>query len=248
VGTGAGSVGHDPSDRERIEERIRALRSRVYGRDPRPDDVAALAAALAELPPAPAGPGAEAGPIARPLDETPPPVPQPRALSRALAAVRALSPQVLLAGTGIALVAALAGATGLLLVDRPSAADAAPVTQRFIPAISVAADPALLRRPAGSADRTTALVGPDLLAGSFRRLVAYPAAGVTLWAARDRFGQTCLVAADIYYRTACADAATVKASGLVLVWSSGPGDPASTTESYTAVWRGGRLRAGRSAR
>ena len=104
----------------------------------------------------------------------------------------------------------------------------------------------MLARAARSADHPIALVGPDLVSASFRRLAAYPAAGVTLWAAHDRFGDTCLVVADTYYRTACAEAATVARDGLVLGWSGGPGYPASTTESYTAVWRSGRLTAGRA--
>ena len=85
-------------------------------------------------------------------------------------------------------------------------------------------------------------MGPDLVSASFRRLAAYPAAGVTLWAARDRFGDTCLVVADTYYRTACADAATEAEDGLVVSWSGGPGYPASTTESYTAVGAPGASR------
>jgi hypothetical protein len=249
VGTGAGTDALEPSVPDRVDERIRGLRRRVYGRDPRPEDVAALAAAHAELRPAPPepvmAPTAAADRPARPPGE--PQVLPSGVLARRIALVRSLPPRLLLAGVAVAVIAALAGAGALLLIDRPSAADADPATPRYTPVLSVAADPSVLGRPALAADSTTTLVGPDLAVRSFRRLVAYPAAGVTIWAARDRFGDTCLVVADTYYRTACADPSTVKASGLVLVWSSGPGYPPSSTESYTAVWRNGRLRAGRSA-
>ncbi|MGN6743437.1 MAG: hypothetical protein ACTHJL_09105, partial [Amnibacterium sp.] len=64
------------------------------------------------------------------------------------------------------------------------------------------------------------------------------------WAARDRFGDVCLVAADVYFRTICTDPDTFAATGAVLTWSAGPGYPVSTTIGYTAVWRDGRLTAG----
>ncbi len=245
MGTGAGTVGREPEDRDRIEQRIRLLRPRVYGRDPRPEDVAALAAALAELPAAPAAPQ----PVyhVEAPGEEPLPAAAPGVLASAAATVRAVPSRVLLTGAVVAVVAALAGAAGLLIVEHPAAADAEPAAPRSAAAVSVAADPAVLDHAARPADRSTALVGPDLVHSSFRRLAAYPAAGVTIWAARDRFGDICLVAVDTYYRTTCADAATLDSAGLVLQWSAGPGFPASTTESYTAVWRQGRLVAGRSA-
>jgi hypothetical protein len=249
VGAGAGTVSLEPPDRDRIEQRIRGLRRRVYGREPRPEDVVALAEALAELSAARREPvaGLGAGDAAAEGPVAPAAVPPaPGVVARASALAHALPPRLLAAGAAVAAIGALAGAAGLLLVDRPSAADAAPGEPHYTPAVSVAADPAVLDRPARAADRTTALVGPDLAIRSFRRLAAYPAAGVTVWAARDRFGETCLVVADTYYSTACADPATVEATGLVLAWSAGPGYPQSTTESYTAVWRDGRLRAGRS--
>jgi hypothetical protein len=240
----------EQSDPDRVEERIRALQRRVYGRDPSPEDVTALAAALDRLrpdPPQPVLTGAgSAAPAAGESPADAAPLPAPGGLATWWALLATVPPRVLLTGVTVAVVAALAGAGALLLVERPASADADPVAARFTPAISVRADPAVLQRPAGSADRTTSLVGPDLVVGSFRRLAGYPAAGVSVWAARDRFGETCLVVADTYYRTACADATTAKATGLVLAWSSGPGYPPSTTESYTAVWRDGRLRAGPS--
>lgn len=251
VGIGAGTMGQEPADRDRIAERIRVLRARVYGRDPRPEDVAALTAALAEQVAARPAP-ATAHRLDVPAETSPPPAGTPRAATHgvvalAAASARAVPPRVLLTGVAVAVIAALAGAAGLLIVEHPVAADADPAAPRTTAAVSVAADPALLDHAARSVDRSTALVGPDLVRSSFRRLAAYPAAGVTIWAARDRFGETCLVAVDTYYRTACADAATLDAAGLVLQWSAGPGFPASTTESYTAVWRDGRLVAGRSA-
>jgi hypothetical protein len=250
VGTGAGTIALEQSDPDRIEERIRALRRRVYGRDPSPEDVAALSAALGQLRPDPAEPVSVRAGSAEPARGEPSaeraPLPSRGVLATWWALLVAVPPRVLLTGVAVTVVAALAGAGALLLLERPASADADPVAARFVPAISVGADPAVLLRPRGPADRTTSLAGPDLVVASFRRLAAYPAAGVTIWAARDRFGETCLVVADTYYRTACADATTAKASGLVLVWSAGPGYPPSTTLSYTAVWHDGRLRAGPS--
>jgi len=249
VGTGAESIVREPADRDRIEQRIRLLRARVYGRDPRPEDVAALAAALAELPapPAAAGPAPVERVESSVEEPSPPSAAAPGVLASAVASVRAVPPRVLLTGIAVAVIAALAGAAGLLIVDRAGAADARPAAPRPAAGISVAADPAVLDRAARVADRSAALVGPDLVRSSFRRLAPYPAAGVTIWAARDRFGETCLVAVDTYYRTACADAATLDTAGLVLQWSAGPGFPASTTAGYTAVWLHGRLVAGRSS-
>jgi hypothetical protein len=248
VGAGAGTSVLEPSERDRIEERVRALRRRVYGRDPRPEDVAALAAALAEIRPVRAEPAVARTEPEAPGPVTPPAPSGPGVVARVVAVVRAVPPRVLLTGLAVTVLGALAGVAGLLLVGRPSAADADPAAPHYVPTIAVAADTALLGRPARPDDRPTALIGPDLVGSSFRRLVAYPAAGVSLWAARDRFGEACLAVVDTYYRTACADPQTVRESGLVLTWSSGPGYPASTTEDYTAVWRDGLLGAGRTAR
>lgn len=244
MGTGAGKVGREPADPDGIEQRIRVLRTRVYGRDPRPEDVAALAAALAELHAVSAA--AARGDEARVGEPPPASGPAPGVLTSTAASVRSVTPRLLLTAVAVAVIAALAGAAGLLIVEHPAAADADPAAPRSTAAVSVPADPAVLDHAARSVDLSTALVGPDLDRGSFRWLASYPAAGVTIWAARDRFGQVCLVAIDTYYRTACADAATLGAAGLVLQWCAGPGFPASTAESYTAVWRHGRLVAGRS--
>ncbi|HEY0374931.1 MAG TPA: hypothetical protein VGC94_09045, partial [Amnibacterium sp.] len=56
MGTGAGMIALEQSDPDRVEERIRALQRRVYGRDPSPEDVTALAAALDRLRPDPPQP------------------------------------------------------------------------------------------------------------------------------------------------------------------------------------------------
>ncbi len=165
--------------------------------------------------------------------------------SRALATLRTVPRRLLVAVVAVAAVGGLAGA-GTAAVAAGTGSTEPRGAPRFAATIDVAAAAGVLRTPARSGDHPAALVGPDLVSASFRRLAAYPAAGVTLWAARDRFGDTCLVVADTYYRTACADAATEAEDGLVVSWSGGPGYPASTTESYTAVWRSGRLTAGRA--
>ena len=247
MSTGAGTGTTAGTRHAADDERIRALRSRVYGPDASEADIAALAEALAAAAP----PLAEADEAHAPVETGPQPAratmpPAPAPAPRALAALRKVPPRLLVAAAVVAALGALAGA-GTAAVAAGTGSAGPRAAPRFAATIDVAAPAAVLARPARSGDHPTALVGPDLVSGSFRRLAAYPAAGVTLWAARDRFGQTCLVVADTYYRTACADAATVAKDGLVIGWSGGPGYPASTTESYTAVWRSGRLTAGRSA-
>ena len=244
MSTGAGT-GTTAGTRSAADERIRALRLRVYAPDASGADVAALAEALAASAPPPPVPDE---PAEQPAEADVPPARAPLATpaARVLATLRALPPRLLAAVVGVAVLGALAGA-GTAAVAAGTGSGGPRAAPRFAVTIDVAAPAAVLTAPAGSEDHPTALVGPDLVSASFRRLAGYPAAGVTLWAARDRFGDTCLVVADTYYRTACADAATVAKDGLVVGWSGGPGYPASTTESYTAVWRSGRLTAGRAA-
>lgn len=249
VGTAAGidAVLRPPGDAA-LEERIRVLRRRVYGPDARPEDVAALSASLAELP----APVVET-PLSLPAEpgtgeKVPEATPDHGESSRQRfgVALRAVPPRLLAGGLGLAVLAAAVGA-GIALLPQAAAPAAAAAAPRFKTALDVPADPSVLAHPAGTGDEQAALPGPELVGDSFRRLADYPAAGVTLWAARDRLGDTCLVAADTYFRTACADPATFAATGAALTWSAGPGYPASTTVAYTAVWRHGRLLAGPSS-
>jgi hypothetical protein len=248
VSTGAGTGTTAGTTSAADDARIRALRSRVYGPDATQVDIAALAEALAAVAP-PSPPALDEAvesarqPAAAPAAPAAPAPPQP---ATALAVLRRVPPRLVVGMVAVAALGALAGAGTAAVAAGTGSADPRAVPS-FSATIDVPAPAGVLARPARSGDHPTALVGPDLVNGSFRRLAAYPAAGVTLWAARDRFGQTCLVVADTYYRTACADAATVAKDGLVIGWSGGPGYPASTTESYTALWRAGRLTAGRSA-
>jgi hypothetical protein len=98
------------------------------------------------------------------------------------------------------------------------------------------------------ADRTTVTLGPAFVTGTIRRLAGFPDGETLIYGARDRFGHVCLLAAAIYYQSACVPADRFHASGVALAWTLDSTPPWRAPETGVAVWRpDGRLLLGPAA-
>ena len=128
---------------------------------------------------------------------------------------------------------AVAGGASALL---PGAAPAATGPERVGSTLLTTVPETVLARGARSAaDRTTAVVGSQLLPGSLRFLATVPGDGTGLFAARDRFHDTCLVAARDFVQSACVPAAAFRTTGVQLVWAAETID--GTMQDVAATWR-----------
>lgn len=155
-----------------------------------------------------------------------------------------VSRRLLVAAVAALAIGTAAGAALALaaLAARPPSAPPAPA---FPVEVGSRAGLGVLDRPQRSGDAPFALVGSDLPRSTFRRLADYSSARTVLYAARDRLGQVCLVAADVYFHASCVDPAVWARDGVVLLWSSGPVWPENSALARVAVWRpDGRITAG----
>jgi hypothetical protein len=147
--------------------------------------------------------------------------------------------------TACALVAAGLGAVVGAATGAPTASRAQPrFTQQVVLSTHGVEE---LSRPWRPADRVTVTFGPSILPGSVRRLGGYPDGETSIYGARDRFGHVCLLAAAIYYESACAPDDRFGTAGIALTWTLDSTPPWRPAETGVAVWRpDGRLLLGRA--
>lgn len=226
-----------PSGADAPGTHLAGLRRLVYREDPAPGAVGDLQRALDRIE---RDRQAAAAAFRAATGPEPHPVRAADAARAGIRLLRRLPRRVLLA-------VVLGAGAGAALAAMPVSAGSAtsPAAPPFTVEVSSTAGLGILARPARSTDRPFALVGTDLPLRTFRRLAADASARTVLYAARDRFGQVCLVAADVYFHASCVDPDVWKRDGIVLVWSSGPTWPESATFARVAVWRpDGRFVAG----
>jgi hypothetical protein len=139
--------------------------------------------------------------------------------------------------------AALAAALGAVVGVASAAPAAVEAQPRFSARVAISTRGIEeLSRPWQHADGVTVTFGPVILADSVRRLAGYPDGETLVYAARDRFGDVCLLAAAIYYQSACVSPEQFRSSGVTLAWTLDSTPSWRAPETGVAYWRpDGRL-------